>query len=764
MQYVALAAIMIAAAVIGIDSLRQRRRRRAAFDVSRILAAALARPTFGQSAAAPLVGWLEIRVPEIDDEGPSGVWRALDATLDMQNFCPKLASGSEVKVFRLRWGNDYAVCASPDGAQHFTIELWEAELLARMDGTRTVGQLVVDRLEQEGDLDAGLVVGLVAMLREGGLLDPVPIDVPTMLADGLEPASPGRRKLRTFARELKISWDGAEAFTRAAYRRGLRYAFTPLGFASMIAVALAGLVAFFEVWHSHRFVLHLATPPTETLILLSLAFVLTFCHELAHAAVLVHHDRRVLGAGFFIFFGSPAFFVDASDVLMLDRGKRIQQAFAGPFAELFLAGIASLLIAASPGAVYAPLLYRFAFVNYFVILENLVPLLQLDGYWILCDMIEAPDLRPRSLAFIQSDLWHKLRAGEGLTRQELGLTLYGFVGLVFTIFTFWLGIFFWEKLFGGLITSLWQGGPGSQVLLVLLTLFFVGPVIRGLISLIRAAGKRIVGLVSRIRFRVERSWRVEAAELIDALPTFEDLPGDLLSDLAGRVHLRTLPPGHAVFRQGDRPDGFYVVRKGRVAIEDEDPDTGDIHLMKTLERGESFGELGLLTSAPRSATVRSLTDTQLFRIDKGTFDRLLADTIEAPAFAPTLQMFAELRALTVFRHLSNEELGEVIDHGGMVSFPPGEVIIAQGDAGDAFYAIVSGQARVDRDGRELATLGAGDHFGELALLNDAPRNATVVARTPMRAFRLDRESFERLIADRFRRDLPPRGPGREMEH
>lgn len=764
MQYVLLAAIMIAAAVIGLDSLRQQRRRRAALDVSRVLAAAMTRPAAGPSASAWLAELLDVHGPGIDDEEFVGVWSTLDATLDMQNFCPKLASGSEVKVFRLRWGNDYAICASPDGTQHFTIDVWEAELLARMDGTRTVGQLVVDRLEEQGDLDAGLVVGLVAMLREGGLLDPAPIDVSTMVKEGLDPASPGRRKLRTFARELKISWDGAEEFTRAAYRRGLRYAFTPLGFASMVAVALAGLVAFFEVWHSHRFVLHLATPPTETLMLLSLAFVLTFCHELAHAAVLVHHDRRVLGAGFFIFFGSPAFFVDASDVLMLDRGKRIQQAFAGPFAELFLAGIASLLIAASPGAVYAPLLYRFAFVNYFIILENLVPLLQLDGYWILCDMIEAPDLRPRSIAFIQGDLWHKLRTGEPLTRQELGLTLYGFVGLVFTVLTFWLGIFFWEKLFGGLISSLWHGGAGSQVLLALLTLFFVGPVIRGLIALMRAASKRIVGLMARIRFRIERSWRVEAAELIDALPTFEDLPGDLLSDLAGRVHLRTLPPGHAVFRQGDRPDGFYVVRKGRVAIEDEDPETGDTRLLKTLERGESFGELGLLTSAPRTATVRSLTDTQLFRVDKGTFDRLLADTIDAPSFAPTLQMFAELRALKVFRHLSNEELGDVLDHGEWVSFPPGEVIITQGDAGDAFYAIVSGQARVDRDGQELATLGAGDHFGELALLNNAPRNASVVTRTPMRSFRLDREGFERVIAHRFRREPPPRGPGREMEH
>ena len=104
------------------------------------------------------------------------------------------------------------------------------------------------------------------------------------------------------------------------------------------------------------------------------------------------------------------------------------------------------------------MLFRFAFVNYFVILENLIPLLQLDGYWILSDFIEVPDLRPRSLAFIQRDLWRKVcPTGSGLSVQEVGLALYGIVGRrVHDLRRSGTGIYFWEQIFGGLITSLWR--------------------------------------------------------------------------------------------------------------------------------------------------------------------------------------------------------------------------------------------------------------------------------------------------------------------
>src|SRR4029450_8370738 len=89
--------------------------------------------------------------------------------------------------------------------------------------------------------------------------------------------------------------------------------------------------------------------------------------------------------------------------------------------------------------------------------------------------------------------------------------------------------------------------------------------------------------------------------------------------------------------------------------------------------------------------------------------------------------------------------------GGGCAASPGEAIITQGEAGDAFYAIRSGRVDVVRDGEPVTQLGPGDHFGEVALLNDQPRNASVIAHTPVRAFRLSREGFDRLSAAAFHR-------------
>ena len=75
-----------------------------------------------------------------------------------------------------------------------------------------------------------------------------------------------------------------------------------------------------------------------------------------------------------------------------------------------------------------------------MIFLNLVPLLELDGYWILSDLIQLPDLRPHSLQFIQHDLWHKIRSRERLTPQEWGLGGYGVAGIAFTIFSFVDGV------------------------------------------------------------------------------------------------------------------------------------------------------------------------------------------------------------------------------------------------------------------------------------------------------------------------------------
>ncbi|MGH3258391.1 MAG: cyclic nucleotide-binding domain-containing protein [Streptosporangiaceae bacterium] len=85
---------------------------------------------------------------------------------------------------------------------------------------------------------------------------------------------------------------------------------------------------------------------------------------------------------------------------------------------------------------------------------------------------------------------------------------------------------------------------------------------------------------------------------------------------------------------------------------------------------------------------------------------------------------------------------ELVPH----EFPAGTVAIREGDAGDLFYLVVAGSAAVSVQGTLRPPLGPGDCFGEIALLRDIPRTATVVADEPLRTLALDRESFLVAIA------------------
>lgn len=737
------AAAAVAVGAVGTAALMLRRRRR----LEPASTFALVQRRLAEQASSSPAPFVGQAIPP--SGGEPDVWSTIAARIDPLQFRPRLARDVEVKIFRLRWGNDYAMVANPRALLHYRLEVWQAELLALMDGTRTLGEIVVERLEGSGDFDASGVADIVEALHEGGFLDPQPLDVTAAVTAAIHPAPRGTKLARQFAKTLMLEWTGADAFVRRCHRAGVRWFFVPVVAMGSAILAIAGFAAFLAVQHSGRYSLSDASAPVVSLILIGLALALTFAHELGHASVLIHFGRRIRSAGFMLYFGSPAFFVDASDGLMLDRGKRMVQASAGPFAELILSGVASLLLVAFPDSAMAPILYKFSLLNYFVIFLNLIPLLELDGYWLLCDLIQVPELRPRSLEFIQHDAWHKIRGGERFTKQELGLATYGIIGIVYTVLSIFTAVFFWREIFGGLVSALWRGGPLSRLLLIVLALFLAGPAIRGAIGLARAVVRRTRAIERRLRFRLETKWRIEAAEMIDSLPAFEDLPEDVLSDLAGRVALRPVRPGAPVFRQGDRATAFYVIRGGSVSVEEEHPDTGDVNVIRTLGRGESFGELGLLEAAPRTATIRAVDDVELFEVDKGTFDRLLADSAHTPEFGLTLQAMAELRDLPAFAGLSSGDLAELLERGRWVTPAPGEVLVEQGEAGDAFYAIRSGQADVVRDGATVKTLGAGDYFGEIALLQDVPRTASVVARTPMRAYRLDRDGFDGLIKQAF---------------
>ncbi len=718
-------------------------------------------------APAALIDALGARIAATEATDHIDVWGVLAHRTDIGELRPKLADDIEIKEFDLRWGNDYAMVANPRDLIHYEMTPNQVRTMRLMDGTRTVKEIVLEGLKDSDGLELSGVADLVWQLYAGDFLDRPFVDMSEGVDRAIKPRGAIGSRALQFAKTLSIEWSGADRPTRWVYEHGAKFFFTVAGMVLSAIVVIAGLVAFFVVVSEHRYNIGTATHLGWALLLLTvLNYFLTFVHESGHALALVHYGRRVKGAGFMIYFGSPAFYIESADGLMMERRQRMTQAFAGGYAEMIFCGVASLLLLLFPGGIFASVLYRFAVLGYLVIFLNWVPLLELDGYFIVADLIQVPDLRARSMAFLRHDLWFKVRRRQRFTVQEVGLLVYGIVGVGFSLFVLYISFFFWEQVFGSLLSRLWHGGFASQVILVILVLLIIGPLVRGVIQLLRTIGRRIRALWRSVKFRLERGWRVEAARMIDALPLFDDVPEDVLSDLAGRVRLRPIAKGQPVVRQGERAESFYVVRRGTLEIVEENAQTGNERVLRILGPGEAFGELGLLESAPRSATVRALEECQVFEVGKGAFEQLLADMAHVPEFEPTLQAINELSDLPVFATLEADERSELIEHGEWVNFGPGETIIDEGDVGDAFYAIRAGQVEVTREGAFVRTMGPGSYFGEVALLLDSPRTASVVTRTPVRAYRLDREGFDRLVRSAFAQGTlnPAISPDRVWQH
>jgi putative peptide zinc metalloprotease protein len=697
----------------------------------------------------------EARLPDL---GPgfgvsgagAGVWSALSERVDAARWRPQLAGDIEAATFPVAGGGGYVMLANPRELVHYRLTPAEAAVLPLLDGQHSIGEIVVGRLGGEGELDVASVAELVGVLERGGFLTTPYLDVDAALRRALHPAT-WRSRAAGFLRTLTIEWSGAERLVRFLYRHVLRHLFTRIGLILAALVTIGGAFAFGAVISRHAYGIQNRRLGVVFAILITLDLVIIFVHELGHAAVLVHFGRRVKSAGFRIYFGSPSFFIESSDSLMLPRGRRILQAAAGVGVEVIGTSIASIALWAFPTGPAGEVLYQFVIINYFVLFLNLVPFLELDGYWILSDALQQPDLRPESLAFVRRPLWRKLRRRDRLTRREVGLAAFGIAGVAFTIAAFASAWYFWRRVFGNTIAAMWDAGVGGRLLLLVVVSFLAGPMIRALLVALRAAGRAMRARTQALRFRLQGRRRIEAAELLDASGAFGDVPVEVLNEVAGRVRMRTVPRGGVVLRQGEVADGYYLVRSGRFEIVEEPGGGGEPRVLRTIGRGEGFGEFGLLEAARRAATVRAVERGEVYELDKGSFERLLAERAVVTGFAPTWQQTAELAALPPFSHLGPEDLRVLAERGSWVNLTPGQVIMTQGEPGDAFFVIESGQLDIITDGVTVRTCGLGEHVGEIALLLDAPRNATVRADTAARLYRLDRHGFTTFVAAAFRR-------------
>jgi len=140
--------------------------------------------------------------------------------------------------------------------------------------------------------------------------------------------------------------------------------------------------------------------------------------------------REVLGAGVGWYWFAPMAYVDTSDMWLAGRWPRIAVSLAGPYANILLAASAALVALSLRNAALVAVLWQFAFISYVGVLLNLNPLLERDGYFVLIDLLERPNLRVRCLRWLGRDLLPALRQPAVLRAHLLEL-LYGLGTLVY---------------------------------------------------------------------------------------------------------------------------------------------------------------------------------------------------------------------------------------------------------------------------------------------------------------------------------------------
>jgi len=245
-------------------------------------------------------------------------------------------------------------------------------------------------------------------------------------------------------------------------------------------------------------------------------------------------------------------------------------------------------------------------------------------------------------------------------------------------------------------------------------------------------------------------------------------------------------PGETIVRQGEESTGFYIVATGDLIVTRRNKPNEKSMEIGRLGCGDFFGEAGLLSKAPRGATVSvamtshavvlfldrdhffSMFSTEHLNIQFAKRQGVSGEDSKADAFAAAsggmlakipkdavrtktpLQTALILRAIqdnVLFSGLDNYHREMIVKEMWRAAFRRGDNAIVQGDYGDNIYIVESGEFGVYVDGKRVATRGKGTVFGELALLYNSPRKATVTALVDSVVWVVDRFTFRRIVTD-----------------
>lgn len=236
-------------------------------------------------------------------------------------------------------------------------------------------------------------------------------------------------------------------------------------------------------------------------------------------------------------------------------------------------------------------------------------------------------------------------------------------------------------------------------------------------------------------------------------PLFSRLPRDIFVALLGLLEMRRVPGGEPIITEGERGNSMFILVEGTVRVVHA-PEGAPPRTLAELSDGSFFGEMGLISDAPRLASVIATRDCTLLEVTREMLTQL---TARFPSLEQVVLQFYKDRLLDnllksnpLFQPLPEEQKRAIAERFQSRTVEPGTQLLQQGQRSQALYLLLRGRCSVvhqDPEGgeRPYPDMTEGAIFGEISLLLDLRVTATVRAATPCLLLVLDPETVKERV-------------------
>ncbi|MEW6040874.1 MAG: cyclic nucleotide-binding domain-containing protein [Elusimicrobiota bacterium] len=669
-----------------------------------------------------------------------------------ENLIPKL-----VPYETVQYGKDRSVFKNPETGSYLLISNREAQVIKSIDGIKSVRDHLEHHWKTEGEnFSIRTFYNLIIELYINGFLCQENERAIERMRTESSLSIPSKKSLKSRVISLSdLKYGRKNLFFRSfLLKKILRILASPVCFLIFILLSLS---VFFTLqgdfsenifkWHYFKNgKMHFSTYGAGFLFfILNMVIFLSF-QNFIKLLFLLRCGCEIKNPGVRFLYGIPHLYIDASDAIMGGPFCDIACHISRVFSPLFLGAIYTLFLINN---INFPLVFSGPLAAFIIAIYEIRPFKGNHLLKALSRIFSIPRLTDHSSSYLKKRFLSNFFSFKKLFRGEWLMIVYAcyFVLWNYLVVHYVLGV--GRNNLPMLLEDARKGNAWAILILIAASLF-VSVVMANLVfvfmhNLYSAFRIKLQTILRNVKKTGEENYSIRdnMNKIIRSVPLFSELDDDEISSLSRLMRVENYPAETNIILQGEYGDRFYIIFSGSVGVYRE-LDSGIETLEAVLSQGDSFGEIALVEKIPRTATVRAMTYATFLSLHKRFFNAFVQERVEAgQSVTEIIRLGQFLKNVSFFEDMPPEQISKIIRRLKKHSVKAGDIVIAKGEKGERFYIVKNGELSVYEDvtAKPVARLKERDVFGEIALIYNMPRTATVKADVDSALLVLEKDEF-----------------------